>query len=231
MKNNSRKTITIVALLFFGGQCIYAQNSFTNLDFESAQIVLDSASPFYPYAANVAKALPGWSFDGFRPGASDVSYDSGTAGSAAVSIHDTNTFLGLVPILQGRYSVLLQGQFSSTTPVAVSLWQTGQIPVGTQSLTFWGQLQGLQLSFGGQSIPYSMIGNGPNYTIFGANISSFAGQTGELRFTEFPNTESVIDNIQFSTQPIPEPCCFEILAFSLSLVAFPKFRKKPAVSV
>jgi hypothetical protein len=205
---SSGAVVIVLALLCTTGQACFAQGSFTNLDFEAARITLDTSSPYYPYAAIATRALPGWSFDGFRPGGSDIGYDSGTAGSAAVSIHDTNTYLGLVPILQGRYSAFLQGEYTfNPNAVSVSLWQTGQIPLNAQSMTFWGGdfAATFQITFNGQYIPFGIIGSGANYNIYGGDISAFAGQTGELRFTALPRTESGIDNIQFSNQPIPEP--------------------------
>jgi hypothetical protein len=47
-----------------------------------------------------------------------------------------------------------------------------------------------------------------NYNIYEANIGAFAGQTGQLLFTStgYPTAVGdMIDNIQFSSSPIPEP--------------------------
>jgi hypothetical protein len=48
------------------------------------------------------------------------------------------------------------------------------------------------------------VGSVGNYTIFGGNISEWAGQTEQLTFSSsFQNF--LIDDISFSTQAVPEP--------------------------
>jgi len=84
-----------------------AQGTFVNLDFESANIIPDPTSPYYPYAVSVANGLPGWTAYG-GTFAGDILYDTVSLGAAAISIHDTNSH---EPILQGSYTVLLQGSF------------------------------------------------------------------------------------------------------------------------
>jgi hypothetical protein len=53
------------------------------------------------------------------------------------------------------------------------------------------------------------ISNAVNYTVWGADISSYAGQTGQLLFTTIADipfaSGGLLDNIQFSSIPIPEP--------------------------
>ncbi len=187
----------------------YSQG-FINLNFESAQIVTDGSL----FRVNAWKALPGWT-NGY-PSNAAIFYNDVSLGGAAVSIHDTN---GFEPILQGRYSVLLQG--ANPGSGSASIGQTGQIPSSAQSLTFWGQLGSLQITFGGQAVPYVAIGNGPNYTIYGGDISAFAGQTAELRFTALAHTGGgLIDNIQFSPSQIPEPGSLALLGVSALLLGF-----------
>jgi len=41
-----------------------------------------------------------------------------------------------------------------------------------------------------------------DYSIYGGDISQFAGQTGELRFTSYTHF-SYLDGIQFSTETVP----------------------------
>ena len=54
-----------------------------------------------------------------------------------------------------------------------------------------------------------VLGSGPNYTIYGGDVSAYAGRSGELRFTAntiSPSTwGSALDNIFFSRLPVPEP--------------------------
>jgi hypothetical protein len=188
-----------VALLY--APLSYAQSNFQNLNFESANIVLDSTSPYYPNAINASNAMSGWTVTGSFT-APDVLYNDISLASPAVSLQGPGS---TEPILQGSYTVFLQGsQFGM--PGAVTIGQTGQIPSGTGSLQFYGaQIFNLQLSFNGQNLAYTAIGTGPNYTIYGANVSAFAGQTGQLLFDAPPNSAGEIDNIQFSPNSVPEP--------------------------
>ena len=84
----------------------------------------------------------------------------------------------------------------------------------------------MQVTFVGQTIPLIQMaieGGGPTrHLVFGADISSFAGQTGELRFT-MPSVAAsfnipYLDSIQFSNQPIPEPSVFALFALGALLL-------------
>ena len=112
--------------------------------------------------------------------------------------------------------------FHSSAQIA----QTSLIPVTTQSLVFWGNLSGVNVTFNGQLIPYSAIGSGINYTIYGANISALAGQTGTLAFTALENNGGMLDNIQFSSQAIPEPSVFGLSALGSLLLGWRLFPKR-----
>ena len=48
-------------------------------------------------------------------------------------------------------------------------------------------------------------GSTPLYNIYAANISAYAGQTGQLLFTTHPGRDNYLDNLQFSNLPVPEP--------------------------
>ena len=187
-----------------------AQATFQNLNFEAAKIIRDQSSPYYPYAVNSTNALPGWTvLDGLVP-PSDILYNSvliGGGGQTAVSIHDTNDAFGFTP-LQGNYSVFFQGGVIA---------QTGQILNTAHSLTFWSSYStGLQVTFNGQAIPYLALGSGANYTVYGGDISSFAGQTGELSFSG----GGFLDNIQFLSSPVPEPTSLALFGVGTLLLGF-----------
>jgi hypothetical protein len=114
---------------------------------------------------------------------------------------------GFAPI-DGNYSVLLQG---SGTASAASISQTNLIPTGTQSLLFKAQpgTGPLDISIGGQNIPFTAVGSGVNYTLYGANLSAWAGDTEQLMFSALLGSYGLnnweIDDISFSTTPEPEP--------------------------
>jgi hypothetical protein len=110
-------------------------------------------------------------------------------------------------ILEGTYTVSLQPAMAGP-PISVAIGQTGQVPATAESIRFYGQGNGAYLvTFAGSQIPLVMLGNGPNYTVFGGDISPFATQTGELLF----QGAGLLDAIAFSDQPIPEPNTFGLL--------------------
>jgi hypothetical protein len=147
-------------------------------------------------------------------------------GGAIVALEDENAPSGVPLPIQGSYSVLLEGS-NPTAASTASIGQTGIIPDTAQSLTFLlGNSFGfLQVSFNGQNIPYSVIGNGANYWICGANISSYAGQTGQLLFTAPVNGAGLLDDIQFSSTAIPEPGSFALSALGVMLLGCHRWRQ------
>jgi hypothetical protein len=206
--NTARIALTLVFMV--AGELSGYSQGFINLDFESATIIT-SGSPSLVLAA---QALPGWTA-GF-PSDAVILYNTVSIGGAALSIHDSNDPFN--PPIAGRYGVGLQGASPGT--VSAGIRQTGQIPGNAQSLTFLGQLGSLQISFNNQPLSYFAIGSGANYRIYGADVSAFAGQTGELSFVALPNRGGFIDNIQFSNVPIPEPGVFGLSALGALLIGW-----------
>ena len=203
--------------LILGLAASLAQGTFQNLDFESANIIPDPASPFYPHAVSVANGLPGWTaYEGTFGG--DILYDTLALGDAAISIHDTN---GDISIMQGNYTLFMQGS-QGIPPGAVvpALGQVGTVPNNALSLRYYGQGP-FAITFAGQPVPVSAVGNGPNYTIFGGDISAYAGQTGELRF----QGGGFLDNIFFSPTPIPEPGVVTLSTLGTVLLAWRFLRR------
>jgi len=187
-----------------------AQGSFQNLGFENPSL------PLVPNAAGfvaAADATPGWTpYVGTN--ATALLYNNLYLGTAVVDLIGpewTNSPI----VIDGSYSVVLQaglgnspGSPGGVAQTEVSIRQTGLVPLGTQSIPFKAQAGYLPLSvsLAGQSIPIFAMGTGPNYTLYGGDISAFGGQTAELRFTALPpNDNWTIDSIEFSSQAIPEP--------------------------
>ena len=81
--------------------------------------------------------------------------------------------------------------------------QTGLIPLSAESIIYWGGA--LQATFDNQPLTFNAIGSGSGYTIWQADISAYAGQTRQLEFTAPWQTQGLLDNIQFSANPVPEP--------------------------
>jgi len=93
----------------------------------------------------------------------------------------------------------------------------------------------LTISVGGVTIPYFALSTGPNYTVFGGDISVFAGQTKELSPSVLQNPGEthgnwIIDNIQFSDLAVPEPTRTSFFALA-ALILVCRFarqgRRKP----
>ena len=191
-----------------------AQGTFRNLSFESANV-----SGYAPGFIPITNALPGWigyivynealefQFD-------EVIYNSVSLGAAAITLQGPGSQL---PILQGSYSVFLQPQFGSGFSVP-AIAQAGTIPASAQSIRFYalgGAVYPLTfLTFAGQQIPVSLLNNTPNYSIYGGDVTAFANQPGELRFTG----GGYLDNIFFSGQPIPEPGAGSLFAIGALLL-------------
>jgi hypothetical protein len=204
------KIVTSAVLaLFLMGKIGFSQG-FVDLNFESA----------------TNNTIPGWTAYLGSVAQTVVPYNGLSLGGANVSIIDTNNSGGLLP-LRGKYSVLLQGS-SFGAPTAASVGQTGQIPINTLSLLFYQSLTiyGLQVTFNGQAIPLFQTGATTNYAIMGGDISAFAGQTGQLLFSALPNLgNALLDNIQFSSSPIPEPSSLALTALGCGLLGFRHWRK------
>jgi hypothetical protein len=213
-------SIIFTAALLSLAESGFAQG-FVNLDFEHPILPL---SPTFS-TVSAANAIPGWtaSFGGGDP-LSYIGYDTVSLGGSAIFLEDTNAQGGgrdgfsNLPI-QGNYSVLLEGSAYLSDPLAASIGQTGTIPVTAQSLTFFGILAGnLQVTFNGQPLSFMSISNALNYTIWGADISAYAGQTGQLLFTAPVLNAALLDNIKFSSLPIPEPSAFALATLGALLL-------------
>jgi len=175
------------------------QGTFGNLDFELANV------PFVPagqVGADVptSQGLPKWSAFYGAGQSSTIQHNTLSLGGAEVAI--LGPAWSSSDILQGSYSVLL-AQSTAGAPTTAAIAQTGMIPPTATTLTFFtSPVESFAVTFSGHVIPLVQLGTGPNYKILGGDISAFAGQTGELRFTA---GGGILDNIQFSSIAIPEP--------------------------
>ena len=85
------------------------------------------------------------------------------------------------------------------------------------------------VSLGGQAVNVVPLQVFSRYTLYGADISTFAGQVAALSFTEPPAPAGQLggdpnifelDNIQFSSSPIPEPSELALAAIGTLLLGF-----------
>jgi hypothetical protein len=201
MKNPS--AVMIVGAIVLAWISSGLSQSFVNLDFEDS--IVTSSQPAWWFAGDTGMAnVPSWTeFNGwgdanYSDGAS-VIYNNQTLDSPNVSLWDASY---PNPAIEGNFSLFLYGGDVSSYTNGASMGQTGQIPLTAKSITYWGNR--LQVTFNGQMLLLYAISNAANYTIYGADISAYSGQTGELLFTAPFRNSGMLDNIQFSSTPLPE---------------------------
>jgi hypothetical protein len=191
--------------------------SFVNLDFEHPVLPL---VPDGGFKVSITNAMPGWTGYIGTNQQSQILYNDEALDSASISILSTNYIFGIPGLVSGTFYVKIRGSTSDPTVVS-ALSQTGTIPATATTLLFYAYNPPTVTFQGNQLTLVSFGPKGSFATIYGADIRAFVGQTGELRFSGF----SYFDDIQFSTQPIPEPGSFGILALGATFFAFSKRRK------
>ena len=198
-----------------------SQGTFQNLDFEDATIVPDTSSFYYPYVVYASDAIPGWTAYVGGSQVSEILYNDEFLSGGAVSIIGTSYSR---PSIQGNYSIILGGFNYPGFLRTAGIGQTGQVPGNALSLIFWGNIGANDVSFDGQTLSLTVLGSTANYNIYGADISRFEGQTGQLLFTTVPGGHDMIDNIQFSSSEIPEPSIVGLSALSGLLLAWRRWK-------
>ncbi|HEV2319751.1 MAG TPA: PEP-CTERM sorting domain-containing protein [Verrucomicrobiae bacterium] len=193
-----KRVSTILSLISIFIVSAHGQG-FLNLDFESAYDL--PGNPGTGTLVSVTNALPDWTVDG---GLTDVYCES--------NILDRRSY---VELLGG--SLALSGNFSAELFLNSLLSQTGTVPGNAESVEFEAEgpgtagsidVAGFSVFLGGQALSYSVLSEGPNYNVYGANIpGDLAGQTEALSF-ECQGVGSGLvrlDNIVFSPASVPEP--------------------------
>ncbi len=200
-----RFSLGLVLLLFVARSP--AQGTFQNLDFENGTFIPIQTNPFF---VEPGPALPGWTAHVGTNLAQYVLHNTLSLSTAGVAIWGPDQ--PQPGLFHGQYYVVLQSgddPFGGPTRVGARLTQTGTIPGTAQSIRFYFAFGGITVFFGGQQISLTALGSAPTGTIYGGDISAFAGQTGELRF----QGGGYLDFIQFSNEPIPEPSTLGLFAF------------------
>jgi hypothetical protein len=224
------------ALVFGISLSGYAQGTFQNLNFEQANIPSGTQpTDFVPTSAG----MPGWnaytSNGLYGTQAVGLVYDGYTLGDAFVSINDSNTYPGFV-VPQGKYCAYLFGGGPAPN-YSASISQTGLVPAGTASLRIvasWS-LVPFVVTLGGQTINMVPLITQSSYTLYGGDISSFAGQVAQLSFTEpappGPDpSRLLLDNITFSTSSVPEPGTCGLILCGAVVIGVNRWRKRDASS-
>jgi hypothetical protein len=220
-------TIFLALVCSVGISC--AQGTFQNLDFASANIPAGTApGSFVPISA----ALPGWTGYFGTTQQTSMLYNSLETGSVQLALIGPNSPVpGLIP--GNSYTPVLQaGLGINNALTSASIAQTGLIPNGTQSILFTASAPygaGWSVTIAGENIPVVLDLQQGNYGVYAGNISAFAGQTDELRFTanagSGPTVNLYLDDIQFSSSPVPEPTTLALGVLSILSFAFCRRRK------
>jgi hypothetical protein len=191
-----------------------------------------------------APAFPGWtgSIGGVQLGT--AVYNDAALDSSAISIIDhgyTGVFTGAGGVIAGNFTALLQAGLggASGTPADTTLSQTGLVPAGAKSLQFkaydpydLSPYVPMAVSLGGQRLSLTPLASGANFTLYGADLQAWAGQTAELDFIVFAERPHVnnnyvfLDSIQFSDQPIPEPGVLSLSTLGALLLGWRALRRR-----
>lgn len=198
----------------------HCQGTFQNLDFEAAT----DLPPSTGVAASIG--LPGWICNTFSGGYPSSPIGNDMISPGYVSILSHRGYFG-TNCIEGNYGVFLMGLYfishppigeDSTIQFNPSISQTGLVPDLAQSIFFKARTGAgtLLVSLDGQNIPFNALDAGANYTLYGGDISAFAGQTVPLQFLVQSDAANLsgwnIDSISFSIQPVPEPSTLALLA-------------------
>jgi hypothetical protein len=153
---------------------------FVNLDFETTVIT----AVHFPAVDRYIATVPGWGplYNGADPWIPDtVSLNEIAMDGAATTLHRIDS--PYVSPIQGNYSLFLQsGSRFYPNHSGESIGQTGQIPSDARSVSYCAAGFPLQVSFNGKPISASALKNEGRYIVYGADISQYAGQTGQLTF-------------------------------------------------
>jgi len=215
-----RRMFSIALLLICSAVGSQGQGTFGNLDFESANVP-DLPPGQGEVGVSAANAFPSWVAYYDNGLASLIGHNTLSLAGAALCIEGPQYSSSY--ILQGQYTAYLVGDHAppggTAGPNSTALAQVGQIPATALSLRFLispGSL--FQVTFGSTTLPVTDLGGTSKFRLVGADISQFAGQTGELRFTASPNAGGYLDLITFSQVPIPEPSCLTMVALGVGVL-------------
>ena len=191
------------------------QGTFQNLDFEAARVVF-VATNVYSFIAT-SNALPGWTAF------------SGTNQLSVVAFNPGGMVVEPVGLYGSDAPVVIGGSFSLGLEAGGSVSQTALVPADAKLLLFKDQVFGsssspLVVSLNGQNLSYTALFSGPNYTLYGTDISAFAGKSATLTFlAPLPYTDAVLDDIEFA---VPEPSVLALLGLACAVLALSAVRRE-----
>jgi len=176
--------------------------AFRNLDFEGAQTNRLFVSDPQGGLGATSDLLPGWQL--YQGGVLQTNIFLDLSGQLYVS-YATVIDKSFDPFPEGIYGVMFLGTYGNSQ--AYSLVQRGDVPRGTLLLRYRYQADPFVVSLNGSTV--SALGplpstSTPQEAVY--NVSAFAGQNVELRFTTFAsiplaaNDAHYIDSIEFVIQ-------------------------------
>lgn len=223
-------------LILLALACFPAQESqavpFRNLDFEAANLPTIPHGQYGSWVP-IADALPGW--NGFA-GTHQISlalHNSVTLGAGAIWVWGPDWSYGIGGRIEGDFTtVLVPGTdiFTGQGSVPFSISQTGEVPAGSHWLLFkataYPTIDAFGVFMNGQNVTVAQLATYSGYSLYGSEISSFAGNEAELRFTVNlgPDNSLFVDSIEFS--PVPEPGPVVLLALGLAGLGLLRYRNR-----
>ncbi len=215
------KLIVLSVGVAFAAMPVHVQ-AFQDLNFESGNF---SNPTGVPPEVPITTALPGWSASIGGVPVTEVWANSISFGTAAIDVFGPG-WTSIDPgIIDGNYTVFLQA--FNAGQGNVSLWENGTIPANVESLQFkaWSvyPTANFSVSFEGYTLSpvvlsSGLTASGQDYNLYGVNMASYAGQSGQLEFTALANQginpgNIELDDITFSTAVVsPEPSIVALTA-------------------
>jgi hypothetical protein len=215
------------------------QGTFQNLDFELANPV-PVQNPILPGEVTFASALPDWNGSINGTPVTTALFNNYTLGAPSIDVFGPGWSSVNPGVIDGDYTVFLQSIASGATGIA-SISQSGTIPTGAESLQLkaWSFQPTAQfsVSFDGNTLfPITLstgqTASGQGYTLYGFNVSPYAGDSGQLQITStVPSGNGIswveFDDIAFSTTAVPEPGVITLLGIGGLAFAFRGWRRRP----
>jgi hypothetical protein len=225
-----RKTLTILYVLGIVSSPASAAQ-FQNLGFDTAQTNITVPLPpdqgvGYGPAADL---LPDWQLFQGTNQVSSIGYDLNPISLGVASLYDANP-QGFPAPVSGAYSLGLYPGYNLLFQYQpFSLVQSGEIGANIQSIRFINFGSPFELQVNGVSIPLIyeyQPGNGnldTRLAVVTGDVIQFAGQQVTLKFTTLDVPGSAVnglDNLEFSTQIVPEPAAPLLLLVGLTAFVF-----------
>jgi hypothetical protein len=180
---------------------------FQNLDFEAAVLPVLPQGQSGTYVP-LSQGLPGWNAWLGNDPITQVLHNSVTLGSPAVAVWGPDWPYGQYGRIEGSFTaILITGSAGTGPPLAIS--QIGTVPSDSQWLFFKARAyppsgNAFTVTLNEVNVPMSVVAVHPNYSVWGGEVSAFAGVEVELKFTVFRGlgTGLDLDSLMFA---VPEP--------------------------